>query len=608
MFMAFSSIERRKYIRNISIIATVLLLVITYVLCSRIANPVTSKLILLLIYFDIMLLLLTTFLIYRQIRAILHLRVRKHSRKSFFRHVILLFAGIAVIPSICVFAFAMLFFNVGVENLFKSPLKEVIEHSEKVIELYVDDAESSVNGFVREISEQVSGCINEFAIDKKRINSMLIDVSDSVKVDVSVVQVLSDNSLQVIASTPFAFALQFEEIPNNIKYMEDGEILTWKTNDTIFALSMINRYLGIYLIAELPISGGILEYKSDLQQAIAKYSNLRMQRSKIQISFMSFFLIISGLLVISVILIGAIFARRIVHPIEKLITVTEDITLAECKDLITIEKTNTEFDVLIDSMNKMMQRIDEQNKELIVVNKQNAWRDIARKIAHEIKNPLTPIQLAAERIRNKYQKEILSNPDIFNACIDTIIRQVRIIGELVTEFSNFARMPVPKKERVDIVELIKKAFFIQENAHMNIKFIQYYNTKRFFCLIDQSQINQVIINLTQNAINSILENNPNNEPFVGHIMLNFEAREDRIRISIEDDGIGFSDVSLKKAFEPYYTTRKHGTGLGLAIVHKIIAEHDGKIWLDKSMKLGGAMVCLEIPVNSVQREEESNGI
>ena len=93
-----------------------------------------------------------------------------------------------------------------------------------------------------------------------------------------------------------------------------------------------------------------------------------------------------------------------------------------------------------------------------------------------------------------------------------------------------------------------------------------------------------------------------------HIMLNFEAREDRIRISIEDDGIGFSDVSLKKAFEPYYTTRKHGTGLGLAIVHKIIAEHDGKIWLDKSMKLGGAMVCLEIPVNSVQREEESNGI
>lgn len=606
--MALSSIERRRYIKNISIIATALLLAITYVLFKNMANPLSSKLILLLIYVDIILLLVMIFFICKQIRSVIRLKNPKHDGKSFYKQVISLFTGIAVIPSICVFAFAMLFFNIGIENLFKSPLKEVIEHSEKVIEIYVNDAENSVNGFVREISEQVADCINEFAIDKTRINSMLMDVSNSVKVEVSVVQVLSDNSFQVIASTPFAFALQFKEIPNEVKYLEDGELLSWKTDDTVFALSMINRYSGIYLIAELPISGDVLEYKSNLQQAVAKYSNLQMQRSRIQISFMLFFLIVSGLLIVSVILIGAIFATKIVRPINKLITITDRITLGQYNNAVKIEKTNSEFDVLIDSMNKMMQRIDEQNKELIIANKHNAWRDVARKIAHEIKNPLTPIQLSAERIKSKYQNEISSNPDIFSACIDTIIRQVRIIGELVTEFSNFARMPVPKKEMVDIVELIKQAIFIQANAHTNIKFMQNYNITHFFCLIDQSQINQVMINITQNAINSILENNPKNTPFVGHIMLKFKAKSDIISISIEDDGIGFTDISLMKAFEPYYTTRQHGTGLGLAIVHKIITEHDGRVWLGNSEELGGAKVCLEIPVNSIDKEDKADGM
>ena len=256
----------------------------------------------------------------------------------------------------------------------------------------------------------------------------------------------------------------------------------------------------------------------------------------------------------------------------------------------------------------MIERIMRQNKQIITVNKLKAWQDIARKIAHEIKNPLTPIQLSAERIRNKYQKEIVDNPEIFNACIETIIRQVKSIGNLVTEFSDFARMPEPKIERVDMVGLMKQSVFLQSNAHKDIQFIQRYDLAEYFCYIDPSQINRVILNLIQNAINSIIENNSKTDKFIGHIMVTFAVNNETMFISIEDDGIGFSDSAMEKALEPYYTTRENGTGLGLAIVNKIVVDHGGKIILGTSQELGGAKVLLRIPSGYMRRIGESDGI
>ena len=144
--------------------------------------------------------------------------------------------------------------------------------------------------------------------------------------------------------------------------------------------------------------------------------------------------------------------------------------------------------------------------------------------------------------------------------------------------------------------------------HRNIKFQQHYDRSEFFCQIDQSQINQVIMNLIQNSINAIMENNIPAEPFIGNILTDFHVEKDMMYLSIEDDGPGFSDPVIERALEPYYTTRENGTGLGLAIAHKIITDHNGEISLGKSKKLGGAKVLFEIPYNYSEVRSNANGI
>ena len=375
------------------------------------------------------------------------------------------------------------------------------------------------------------------------------------------------------------------------------------------AATIINKNLGIYLIASAPIDGVILKHKHKIKAAVAEYSNLATQRAGVKVSFMTLFSVVTIFLLLTSIFFGVIFANRILKPINKLITATKNVTAGDYKTPIQMAtKTKTEFDVLIETFNDMISKLEQQKQQLIISNKQNAWRDIARKIAHEIKNPLTPIQLSAERLKNKYQKEIRTNPEVFNSCIETIIRQVQCIGNLVKEFSDFARMPAPKIEKVDIIELIKQVVFIQANAHKNIRFEQNYDRTEFFCHIDQAQINQVIMNLLQNSINAIVENNPQKDPFNGNIEINFYVKDGMICLSIEDDGPGFKDSVIDKVLEPYYTTREKGTGLGLAIVHKIITDHNGEISLGRSEKLGGAKVLFEIPDNYSEMKGGIDGI
>ena len=371
---------------------------------------------------------------------------------------------------------------------------------------------------------------------------------------------------------------------------------------------MVNRDLGICINASLPIDLDILEHRQKIQRANAEYSNLSLFRTNLKISFMMLFSILAVLLVLAAILTGIIFAKRVMLPISKLVIAVDNLNLDSTIAPFQIGAPNNELMILVNAFNAMINRIIQQNKHIITVNRLNAWQDVARKIAHEIKNPLTPIQLSAERIRNKYQKEIVNNPEIFNTCLDTIIRQVKSIGNLVTEFSNFARMPEPKIERVDIVELMKQSVLIQSSAHKNIQFIQHYALAEYFCYIDPSQINQVMLNLIQNAVNSITENTPKTNTFIGNIMVTFEINDEIMFISIEDDGIGFSDSAMEKALEPYYTTREQGTGLGLAIVNKIIVDHGGKVILGTSQTLGGAKVLLRMPCDYMKRTGEGDGI
>ncbi|MFN9001709.1 MAG: ATP-binding protein, partial [Holosporales bacterium] len=218
--------------------------------------------------------------------------------------------------------------------------------------------------------------------------------------------------------------------------------------------------------------------------------------------------------------------------------------------------------------------------QLLSAQRKAAWADVARSIAHEIKNPLTPIQLSAERLRRRYLKQISEDPESFNTCVDTIIRQVHQIGRMVSEFSSFARMPAPQMADENLVELIEQALFLQQSAHPQVTFKVSLPENPVILNCDASQMGQVLTNLLQNALDALKtrqERDANAPASLLHLEL--LSSESEIELIIEDNGDGFPE-DRERLLQPYVTLREKGTGLGLAIVKKIVEDHGGMLYLE----------------------------
>ena len=224
---------------------------------------------------------------------------------------------------------------------------------------------------------------------------------------------------------------------------------------------------------------------------------------------------------------------------------------------------------------------------LMAAQRNAAWADVARRVAHEIKNPLTPIQLAAERIRRKYLPTIPDEADIFTKYVDTITKNVGDIGKMVDEFVSFSRNPVSKITDEDIGELVKKSVFSAQVAYPNCEFNLILPEHRVYFSCDERQITQVMTNLLKNAYEATVECGERSEN--GRVQVSVISDEKSIKIIVEDNGIGLGDIESGKVFEPYMTTRKAGTGLGLSIVKKIVEDHKGLIKIE-NRDGGGAKV------------------
>ena len=225
--------------------------------------------------------------------------------------------------------------------------------------------------------------------------------------------------------------------------------------------------------------------------------------------------------------------------------------------------------------------------ELLSAQRKAAWADIARRIAHEIKNPLTPIQLAAERLRRRYLKEISNDRETFTICTDTIIRHVGDIGRMVDEFSAFARMPAPILKPENLVEIAHRAMFLQLSAHRDIIFETSFPDHAVLLSCDARLVGQAVLNIVKNAIEAVearIAEDKSREP--GRIRVAVTESPGQVAIIVEDNGKGLPNQGRERLTEPYVTTRTKGTGLGLAIVKKIMEDHGGELMLEDSTTKG----------------------
>jgi two-component system nitrogen regulation sensor histidine kinase NtrY len=229
---------------------------------------------------------------------------------------------------------------------------------------------------------------------------------------------------------------------------------------------------------------------------------------------------------------------------------------------------------------------------LVTAQRNAAWRDVARRIAHEIKNPLTPIQLSAERLQRRYRKEIAGDREIFDRCVDTIIRQVADIGRMVDEFSAFARMPAPKFARHDVGELLRGAAFAQRVADPSVTVDIEGSLPATPLVCDGRIVGQALANVLKNAGEAIATRRLGGDAAPGRIAIRVRTVPDRLDIEVEDNGAGFPRQNRDRLTEPYVTTREKGTGLGLAIVKRILEDHGGGLVLEDADPGPGARVVL----------------
>jgi two-component system nitrogen regulation sensor histidine kinase NtrY len=232
---------------------------------------------------------------------------------------------------------------------------------------------------------------------------------------------------------------------------------------------------------------------------------------------------------------------------------------------------------------------------LVTAQRNAAWKDVARRIAHEIKNPLTPIQLSAERLRRKYRKDIQNDVETFDRCTDTIIRQVGDIGRMVDEFSAFARMPAPAFTEADAAELLHHAVFAQRVADPDTQIELLEPPTRAPVVCDTRMIGQALANVLKNAGEAIAARRAIEPELQGHIRARLILGDDEAVFEVEDNGVGLPAKGRERLTEPYVTTREKGTGLGLAIVKKIVEDHGGELSLTDAASLPGARAVLRIP-------------
>ncbi|MDB9818533.1 ATP-binding protein [Pelagibacterales bacterium] len=509
--------------------------------------------------------------------------INKRKVTSFNNKFSLYFISMALTPAIVAGVLGLVLVNFGINDWFNDKIKSVINNSVNVAKGYVDEHNNSIKSDIYAMSHDLNRNYNVYINNRFKFEKYFEKQS--------IIRSLPEAYLinkrgEVLMSKNYTLYTQY--YPPNITAMNraaNGEmsIMTSTKVNKVYALIKLPNFINAYLYVGRPLDPNVTKAFNDTKSAVSEYSDLERNRTQIAIVFMLIYILIILILIFISTLIGLRFAKRIVEPIANVIDATDsikkgafDISLPETNEFIELNR-------LTESFNAMSSELSIQRSLLASSEKHAAWSEIAKTIAHEIKNPLTPIQLSNDRIRKKLLSNDITDPVIID-CLNIISRQVSDIEKLVNNFSDFARMPKPIFKSYNLSLIITEsvqAKALQCEGKINILFN---NNSDFIMNCDNFQLSQVFNNIIQNSINSLLENNINN----GLININLITSKKQVLVTIEDNGIGIKNTK-SELIEPYFTTRKKsgGTGLGLAIVNKILTDHNSTLELSNS-KNGGA--------------------
>ena len=487
------------------------------------------------------------------------------------------FSLFTLIPSILISIFSLFLFSFALEKYFDKKVTTVVNNSYELAKNYVEEVRNKIQSDIILIAfdtNKSANFLNENANEYLRFLR-----TQKIIRDVDEIHIIDKNKKLLYSTEKKEKYIPPVDKALNLVLEDDRPLKIINTKANISAAIMRlqsseDRFLYVVKFLDKNISN----YLAESQEAINFYYTVEERSTGIKISFFIIYIIIVSLLLFISITIAIRFSSRFFRSINNLIFASTEIGQGNLNTKVPEIKTDKDMEVLNKNFNSMISRLKNQQEKLIINERYKAWGNLSRKLAHEIKNPLTPIQLTIDRIKNKYSKQITNeDQESFRENLKIINSQIKQIENLVNEFSDFARMPKPILKRNNLVKLLNENIKLLSEINKSIEIDLTKGNEQILLECDKEQISRVFINLIKNSIESIEQKVEKNLDFKKKISIDISSNNDHILISIEDNGIGFDKNNIEEILNPYYTTKKNGTGLGLSIVNKIINDHKGEL-------------------------------
>ena len=528
----------------------------------------------------IILIIFLVFLIRETSKLFFQFKGKRVGSKTSLNYV-LQFSLFAFIPSLLIAVFSLVMFNVGLQKYFDRKITAAVNNSYEVAKNYIDETKKTIEADIFLVG-----------IDLNRYSDILYSNPNRVKKTIRSQKTLRRlDEIYLIDGTGTILLGETNNPEDEFKLPTDDEYdqalngkpvqIKHSTENKTAAMLKLNNYIDTYLYISRNVSPQLLQYLDDTEQAVNFYYTVENNRTGIKITFAIIYIVIVSMLLFLTIVLAITFAGRLTKPIINLISASKNISLGRLDSKVPEVESDEEIKILNKNFNNMIDRLKKQQDKLLVAERYSAWESVARKLAHEIKNPLTPIQLSIDRLKEKYSDKLKDDKSEFSKYLETINRQIFDIKKLVNEFSDFARMPKPILRKVKINDILNRviSFYQMSDSKLNIKLTNNMS-KDNFINADSEQLYRAFLNLIKNSLEAIEEKKQKNSNLQGKIVVEINTNNEYIVVKMLDNGIGFDNT--ENITRPYYTTKKNGSGLGLSIVNKIISDHNGSIKLSNT--------------------------
>ncbi len=552
-------------------------------------------------YANVVLILTVLFVLLRNLFKLVVERRHRILGSKFKVKLVASYIGLALIPVLLLFALAAELLHGSIDRWFNAPVRPVLEQGSAVAQaLYARIEDDALRSAARVLAE-----VDRFDLDdpaaRPRLARRLRALRGELGLDLLAVYEGRDFVQAVI--DPRAGLLDLPEPGREVLEQAAREGSALRRQEPpggrgrlllAAAAEPGERFeLTMVVVAGEVLDPELARQSEALVQGAQTFRQLEVQKDDLQASHLLIFLMMTLLILLAASWVGLYLARRVTVPIQALAEGTRRLSGGDLAHRVEVD-ADDELGVLVASFNRMSaeleanrELLERQHRELVEAQRLAAWNEAARRVAHEIKNPLTPIRLAAERMLHRHRQGDPGLGGTIEEGVETIVREVGTLQAMVDEFSRYARMPRPRPVRVDFQRLIDETVHLYRGVKPGVEVEAEVDPAAAEAWLDPEQIRRALINLLDNAVEAT--------PAPGRVAVRAAAANDHLAIAVADSGPGIPPESKAKLFLPHFSTKARGTGLGLAIVHRIVTDHQGTIRVEDNQPQG-TVFTIELPL------------